>query len=105
ADNMRAFLSASISTRLRTWREGDAEISVLEQATALAEASQSAFPSDQNLTALRTEVQDSRKWLDRRVAILKALDAGKQADPFLIAYREFEPFDRSFPQLAQARIE
>lgn len=103
AETMRAFLSAGIPTRLRTWREGDAEVSVLDQASALANASQSSFPSDAGLTALRTEVQESRKWLDRRVAILKALDAGKQADPFLIAYREFEPFDRSFPQLSQAR--
>ncbi len=103
AETIRAFLSAGISTRLRTWREGDAEVGVLDQANALAEAAQSAFPSDAGLNALRAEVQERRKWLDRRVAILRALDAGKQADPFLIAYRDFEPFDRSFPQLSQAR--
>lgn len=103
ADTIRTFLSAGIAARLRTWREGDAEVAVLDQADALAGAAQSAFPSDAGLNALRAEFQERRKWLDRRVAILRALDAGKQADPFLIAYREFEPFDRSFPQLSQAR--
>jgi hypothetical protein len=37
------------------------------------------------------------------VAILRALRAGKQSEAFLAAYRDFEPFDKSFPDLAAAR--
>jgi len=37
------------------------------------------------------------------VAILRALDAGKQSDAFLVAYRGFEIYDKSFPELAKAR--
>ena len=104
AESIRGFLSADISTRLRAWREGDAEVLVLEEAGALADAARAAFPADANLNALHSEVEARRTWLARRVAILRALDAGKQADAFLIAYRDFEPFDRSFPGLAQARV-
>jgi len=104
ADTMRTFMNAGISSRLAAWREGDAEISVLEEAGALADAARAAFPMNANLTDLRNEVEARRKWINRRVAILRALDAGKQADAFLIAYREFEPFDRSFPALSQARV-
>ncbi len=104
AATMRSFLSTTMSERLRIWREGDAEITVLDEAGALADASQAAFPADAGLTTLRSEVRTRRQWLDRKVAILRALDAGKQADPFLIAYRDFEPFDRSFAALSKARL-
>jgi hypothetical protein len=104
AESMRTFLSAGISTRLHTWVEGDAEVSVLDEAGALGDVARSAFTSDASLTALRAEVEVRRNWLTRRVAILRAFNAGKQADAFLIAYRDFESFDRSFPALSQARV-
>ena len=105
AETMRSFLAGGMSDRLRTWRDGDAEIVVLDDAAALAAAAQSAFPADAPLSSLRAEVQESRQWLDRKTAILRALNAGKQADPFLLAYRDFEPFDRSFPTLSQAKLQ
>ena len=105
AEVMRSFLARGMTDHLGQWRDGDADISVLERARALAHASELAFAADPNLTALRSDVQSCRQWLDRKLAILRALNAGKQADPFLIAYREFEPFDRSFPELSKARLE
>lgn len=104
-ETMRSFLERGISDRLQRWREGDAEIAVLNDAAALAGAAQNAFPNHAPLVVLCGEVLRSRQWLDRKVAILRALNAGKQADPFLIAYRDFEPFDRSFPALSQARLQ
>jgi hypothetical protein len=103
AETIRSYLARGMSERLGTWRDGDAEVTVLEQASALADASAAAFPADAALTGLRGQVQTSRQWLDRRVAILRALDAGKQSDPFLLAYRDFEPFDKSFQALSKAR--
>jgi tetratricopeptide (TPR) repeat protein len=103
AETIHSFLNGGIHSRLRTWREGDAETSMLEEANVMAEASQAAFASDAGLATLRSEVQEQRTWLARRVAILRALNAGKQADAFLVAYRDFEPFDRSFPELSRAR--
>jgi hypothetical protein len=67
----------------------------LEDSSALAAAAEAALPTDANLTALREQTRSARKWLDRRVAILRALDAGRQSDAFLLGYREFEPYDKS----------
>ncbi len=103
ADRMRLYLSRGISDRLKTWREGDAPVTVLDESAALASAAGAAFPSDADLAKLRADTQSTRQWLDRRAAILRALDAGKQSDAFLIAYRDFEPFDKSFEALAGAR--
>jgi hypothetical protein len=103
ADTMRSYLIQGISDRLNTWREGDAPVTVLEESSALAAAAEAAFPADANLTARREQTRSARQWLDRRVAILRALDAGRQSDAFLLAYREFEPYDKSFDVLAKAR--
>jgi hypothetical protein len=104
AETLRSYLSAGMSARLRTWQEGDADVAILGEANSLADAAQASFPSDAGLNALRAEVQTRRQWLTRKVAILRALDACKQADAFLVAYRDFEPFDRSFAALSQARV-
>ncbi len=103
ADRIRDFLRTAISVRLTQWQEGGATLSVLDEALALAGAAQTAFPNDARLAAEATEARDVRKWLDRRLAILRALDAGEQSDAFLVEYRAFEIYDKSFPQLSSAR--
>jgi hypothetical protein len=102
-ESVRKFLERGMSDRLRRWREGDCEIAALDEAAALGEASTAAFPGNAPLDALRAQVATSRQWVDRRAAILRALDAGKQSDAFLAAYREFEIYDKSFPALIDAR--
>ena len=92
-----------MTDRLKRWREGDCEITALEEAAALGEASAAAFAGDAALDALRSQVASSRQWVARRAAILRALDAGKHSDAFLAEYRDFEIYDKSFATLAQAR--
>ena len=103
ADRIRDFLRTAISGRLTQWQEGGAMLSVLDESLALAGAAQTAFPNDKTLAAEATEARDVRKWLDRRLAILRALDAGEQSDAFLVEYRAFEIYDKSFSQLSAAR--
>ena len=98
------YLSQSISGRIQTWQDGDAAIAVLDQSIALANAADAAFPGDKPLGSLCDQARNLRKSLDRRVAILRALDVGKQSDAFLAAYHDFEIFDKSFPQLSKARL-
>ncbi len=100
ADKIRDYVRSAMSTRLEKWNDGDAPVIVLDECLALAKVSQTAFPGDAAQATLRKQAAESKKWLDRKVAILRALDAGKQADAFLTAYREFEPYDKSFPDLA-----
>jgi hypothetical protein len=100
ADKIRDYVRSAMSIRLAKWNEGDAPIDVLDECLALAKVSEAAYPGDAAQAGLRKQAAETRKWLDRKVAILRALDAGKQADAFLTAYREFEPYDKSFSDLA-----
>ena len=103
APKIHEFLAAGMSSRLAEWQQGGAELSVLNDTLALAAAADAAFPSDPALSVVSKQAHQTRTWLDRKAAILRALDAGEQSDAFLVAYREFEIYDKPFPQLAEAR--
>jgi len=51
-------------------------------------------------TVYRKLLAGNKNWLDRRLAILRALEAGSQWDAFLLGYRDFEKHQSSFPGLA-----
>lgn len=102
-DRIREHVRTSMAGLLKTWNQGDGAVMLLDQCLALAAASENAFAADAPQTELRKQAREARRALDRRVAILRALDAGDQSDAFLIAYREFEPYDRSFADLSAAR--
>jgi hypothetical protein len=97
------YLDTGVSARLREWQEGNVPLDVLDESLQLANAAEAAFPNDPVLGPLSAQARAVRKALDRRVAILRALDAGKQSDAFLAAYHGFEVYDKSFPELAKAR--
>ncbi len=103
ADRVREHIRSSMADLLKTWNQGDAPLTVLDECLALAGASEAAFAADTAQTDLRKQARAAREALDRRVAILRALDAGEQSDSFLIAYRNFEADDKSFPDLSAAR--
>ena len=103
AQQVRDYLRVGLTSRLAQWSDGDAPVTALDECLMLNKAAEAAFPSDTALAALRKQAVDARKLLDRRVAILRALDAGRQFDAFLAAYRDFERYDHSFPDLQAAR--
>ena len=102
-EKIRDYTRASMASRLETWSGGDALLTTLEECLLLAHASETAFPGDAPQADLRKRAVEAKRRLDRRVAILRALLAGNQPDAFLLAYADFEPFDRSFAELAAAR--
>jgi hypothetical protein len=102
-DQIRDSVRSALSVRLEQWSRGDALATVLDECLLLNRASEAAFPSDAAQSALRKQAAEAKRLLDRRVAILRALRAGKQMDAYLAAYRDFEPYDKSFPELAAAR--
>jgi hypothetical protein len=103
ADKMREYVRSAMATRRDKWADGDAPVTVLGEWLALAKVSETAYAGDATQADLRKQAVASKQWLDRKVAILRALHAGKQADAFLTAYREFEPYDKSFADLAGER--
>src|ERR1700681_4203746 len=78
AGKVRDYLRSSMSTRLDKWSDGDAPVTVLEECLLLVKASDAAFPNDAPQADLRKQAAASKQWLDRRLAILRALYAGKQ---------------------------
>jgi hypothetical protein len=102
-ETIREYLRAEMSGRLRQWSEGAAPVTVLEDSLLLAKASEASFPTDSSQAGLRKQAAAAKESLDRKLVILRALHAGKQTDAFLAAYRDFELYDRSFPDLAAAR--
>ena len=102
-EKIRDYLRNEMSSRLQRWQDGDAPVSILDEGLLLVKASEAAFPNDGAQVKLRKETAAAKSSLERRIAILRALHAGKLTDAFLAAYRDFEPHDRSFPDLAAAR--
>jgi len=102
-EKIRDYVRSGMSQRLEKWAAGDSPVTVLDECLLLAKASETAFPNDAHQTDLRHRALDARQRLDRKLAILRTLHAGKQADAFLVAYRDFEPYDKSFADLAAER--
>ena len=103
-DEIRKSVRTAMTARLNQWSDGDAAVTVLDECLLLSRASETAFAADRDQIALRKQAAEAKRLLDRRAAILRALRAGKQAEAFLAAYRDFEPYDKSFPDLAAARV-
>ncbi len=102
-EKIRDYIRTGMSSRIEKWSEGDAPVTTLDECLLLAKTSETAFPADAPQADLRKRAAEAKRWLDRRLAILRALNAGKQCEAFLAGYREFEPYDKSFPDLAAVR--
>lgn len=72
----------------------------LDQGLQFVKLSESAYPAKTDHQKLRKDLTDRKKWLDRKLAVLRALSAGAEPDAFLIAYRDFETHQPSFPDMA-----
>jgi len=68
-----------------------------------AEVSAQAYPKDAQQEEARTGLSKTKKWLDERMAILKAFRAGDLWDAYLDKYDDFERWDGSFQDLRKSR--
>lgn len=73
----------------------------LNEGLRFAELSAKAFPDQPEHKKTRDQLAASKVWLDRRIAVLRTLAAGAQWDAFVLAYRDFEKHQGSFPDLAK----
>lgn len=76
-------MRSGMSQRLDKWAAGDSPVTVLDECLLLAK-SETPFPYDALQTDIRHRALDARQRLDRKLAILWVLHAGKQADAFLV---------------------
>ncbi len=77
----------------------------LTEGLRFAELSAKAYPDQPEHVRARQQLAASKKWLDKRKAVLGALAAGAQWDAFVLAYRDFEKHQGSFPDLAKKHRE
>jgi hypothetical protein len=77
----------------------------LSEGLRFAELSAKAYPDQPDHKKVREQLAASQVWLDRRIAVLRALAAGGQWDAFVLAYREFEKHQGSYPDLAKKHRE
>jgi hypothetical protein len=91
---------AAMESRLARFERGIGGVAALMEGLQFAELSAAAFPGDKAHEAARARLAERKAWLDRRVAVLRALASGAQWDSFLLAYRSFERYQSSFPELA-----
>ncbi|MBA3975740.1 MAG: hypothetical protein C0504_16160 [Candidatus Solibacter sp.] len=96
-------IQAVMEARLERFDKGIDSAKSLDEGLRLAELSSRAYPDDAGHGAARQRLAAGKVWLDRRIAVLRALAAGSQWDSFVLGYGEFEKHQASFPELAKRR--
>jgi tetratricopeptide (TPR) repeat protein len=102
-DIRRAMLGA-MQNALRSFDSGSGDVEALEQGLKDAEISEAVAPADGLHVSARKELRDRKTTLDTRVAILRALYAGRQWDAFLLAWKPFERHQWAFEDLRKAHM-
>lgn len=91
---------AFMLARLDRFDTGNNSALSLAEGLRFAGLSARAYPANPAHDAARKRLAAAKIWLDLRAAVLRALAAGQQWDSFLLAYRDFEKHQTSFPDLA-----
>jgi hypothetical protein len=75
----------------------------LDRGLKFAKLSAEAYAAEPQHAKLRKSLADQKGWLDRRLAILRALYAAGEWDAFMLGYTEFEKHQQSFPDMVEKR--
>jgi len=91
----------SMRSRYERFELGIESAKSLDEGLQIAQLSAKAWPQRPEHEKYRKLLAEKRAWLDRRLAILRSFAAGAQWDLFLLAYRDFEKHQESFPAMMQ----
>jgi hypothetical protein len=94
------YLEGAMRTRYVAFENGTGGLDLLQQGLEFAKLSQAVYPNLPNQEKLRTELAERKAWLDRRIAILRALAVASQWDAYIIAARDFDRYRHAFPDAA-----
>lgn len=94
----------AMRSRYEKFQNGSANTEVLDQALKYADLSQSVYPAVAEQAKLRDQIAQLKKWLDRKVAVLRAFAAGNAWDQFIIGDSDFDQYEGSFPDLSRLRV-
>jgi hypothetical protein len=103
AEKLQQLILSEMETSNQHLISGIAHYSDLEHGLRYVAVSQKAWPNDQRQQKARTALLEKKQWLDQRIAILKAFNAGELWDAFLDKYGDFDRYDNSFEELRKLR--
>ena len=87
------------------FNSGTAGVEVLERGLRYVDLSAAVYPDVPEQQKLRDALKQQRKWLDTKIAVLKALAAAQQWDAFILGDRDFEKYRQAFPEMASKHVE
>jgi hypothetical protein len=103
AAKLKQLLFAKMDGAAQRLRSGIAKYAVLEEGLRYVPVSEKAFPDDALQKSARESLQSQDGWVNRRIAILKAMAAGSLWDALIDAYGDFERWDNSFADMPKLR--
>lgn len=101
--SLQKYVESAMRTRYEQFENGTANAEVLDKALQFADLSQTLYPALPEQAKLRDQLAQRKKWLDRKVAVLRAFAAANAWDVFIISDGDFEQYERSFQDLAALR--
>lgn len=101
--SLQKYVEDAMRTRYEQFENGTATFEVLDQGLRYSEVSQALYPALPEQAKLRDQLSQRKKWLDRKVAVLRAFAAANAWDQFIISDGDFEQYEKSFQDLASLR--
>jgi hypothetical protein len=96
---LERYVEGSMRRRYDQFESGTAGVEVLAEGLKFSELSLAAYPNRPEQERLRKALADRKAWLERRIAILRAFEASEQWDTYLLAERDFERYERAYPEM------
>ncbi len=96
---LERYVEDAMRRRYDQFESGTAGVDILNEGLKFSELSLAAYPARPEQERLRKALADRKAWLNRRIAILRAFEASEQWDTFLLAERDFERYERAYPDM------
>ena len=97
---LQKYLERAMQQPYEQFESGTVGVEVLNRGLEYAALSAEVYPQAPEQQKLRDALKHQREWVDRKIAVLRAFDAGEEWDAFLLADRDFEKYQRAFPEMA-----
>ncbi|HEY4283605.1 MAG TPA: hypothetical protein VGM62_11125, partial [Chthoniobacterales bacterium] len=105
AQPLKRYVERAMRDRYEQFETGTAGADVLQQSLQLADLSESLYAAAPEHAELRKAILGRKAWLDRKMAILLAFDAGEEWDAFLVGDSDFARYQQAFPEMAAKHTE
>lgn len=96
---VESYVRQTMQNDLEGFDSGLESLKSLDQGLQFSQLSAKAYAASPEHQKLRAALAERKEWLDRRMCILRALSAGHEPDAFLLAFRDFEKHQLSFPDV------